>query len=130
MCGLVSIAPQRLMRLSINKNERNKLLKEMAMADVLANYGFRVHLVEEDPRRGSFDALINGVPADFKRTKSHNNIRKYASKAVKKQQARILVFQFDSDTPSIHWELTDLIQKGLPVIYFFSDRKNDVYVHL
>ena len=130
MCGYVSIAPQRLMRLKINKNERNKLLKEMAMADVLANHGFKVHLVEEDPRRGSFDALINGVPADFKRTKSHNNIRKYASKAFRKQQAKILVFQFDRDTPSIHWEITYLLQNKYPVIYFFSDRKDDVYVHL
>lgn len=43
MCGMVSIAPQRLMRLSINKNERNKLLKEMAMADVLASHGFRYY---------------------------------------------------------------------------------------
>ena len=129
MCGLVSIAPQRLMRLGINKNERNKLLKEMAMADVLAAHGYRVHLVEEDPRRGSYDALINGIPADFKRTKSHNNIRKYASKAFKKQQARILVFQFDRDVPAIHLEITALIQKGFPVIYFFSDRKDDLYAY-
>ena len=130
MQGRVSIAPQRLMRLTINKNERNKLLKELAMADVLAAHGFRVHLVEEDPRKGSYDALINGIPADFKRTKSHNNIRKYASKAFRKQQARILVFQFDQDTPSIHREITDLIRKGNPVIYFFSDRKDDLYVYL
>lgn len=73
MCGLVTIAPQRLMRLTINKNERNKLLKERAMADVLAAHGYRVHLVEEDSRTGSYDALINGIPADFKRTKSHND---------------------------------------------------------
>ena len=70
MCGLVTIAPQRLMRLTINKNERNKLLKELAMADVLAAHGYRVHLVEEDSRTGSYDALINGIPADFKRTKA------------------------------------------------------------
>lgn len=79
MCGLVSIASQRLLRLTINKHERNKLLKEIAIANVLARHGFRVHLVEEDPRTRSYDALINGVPADFKRTSSHNNIRKYAS---------------------------------------------------
>ena len=97
MCGLVTIAPQRLMRLTINKNERNKLLKELAMADVLAAHGYRVHLVEEDSRTGSYDALINGIPADFKRTKSHNNIRKYASIAVKKQHAKILVYQFDRE---------------------------------
>ena len=92
MCGLVTIAPQRLMRLTINKNERNKRLKELAMANVLAAHGYRVHLVEEDSRTDSYDALINGIPADFKRTKSHNNIQKYASVAVKKQHAKIGVF--------------------------------------
>ena len=51
MCGLVSIAPQRLKRLTINKNERNKL---------------------KDSRTGSYDALINGIPADFKRTASRD----------------------------------------------------------
>lgn len=130
MCGLVSIAPQRLKRLTINKNERNKLLKELAMADVLARHGYRVHLVDEDPRTGSYDALINGIPADFKRTASHNNIKKYASKAFHKQQAKILVFQFDRDTPSIHLEITYLIQKGYPLIYFFTDRKEELFVHL
>lgn len=130
MCGWGSIAPQRLMRLTINKNERNKLLKELAMADVLAAHGYRVHLVEEDSRIGSYDALINGIPADFKRTKSHNNIRKYASIAVKKQRAKILVFQFDRDTPSIHLEIISLIQRGYSIIYFFTDRKQELFIHL
>ena len=84
MCGMVSIALQRFQRLKINKNERNKLLKEMAMADVLAAHGFRIHLVEEDTRLVSYDALINGIPADFKRTSSHNNIKKYAKRATQK----------------------------------------------
>lgn len=123
MCGMVSIASQRFMRLTINKNERNKLLKEMAMADVLAAQGFRVHLVEEDPRAGSYDALINGIPADFKRTSSHNNIKKYASKALKRQQAKILVFQFDNDTPQIHRAVLQVATRGERIIYFFTDRK-------
>ena len=129
MCGMVSIAPQRLMRLSINKNERNKLLKEMAMADVLASHGFRVHLVEEDPRTGTYDALINGLPADFKRTSSHNNIRKYAKKAIEKQNAKLIVLQLDNDTPQIHRELFVLIRKKIPIIYFFSDRTKDLYCY-
>ena len=66
-----------MQRLTINKNERNKLLKELAIAGILARHGFHVHLVEEDSRTGSFDALVNGIPADFKRTASHNNIKKY-----------------------------------------------------
>lgn len=130
MCGLVTIAPQRLMRLTINKNERNKLLKELAMADVLAAHGYRVHLVEEDSRTGSYYALINGIPAGFKRTKSHNNIRKYASVAVKKQHAKILVYQFDRDTPAIHLEITYLIQRGYSILYFFTDRKQELFIHL
>ena len=127
MCGYVSIAPQRLMRLKINKNERNKLLKEMAMADVLANHGFKVHLVEEDPRMGSFDALINGVPADFKRTKSHNNIKKYAKRAIKQQQAKIIVFQLDAETHPIHWELEKLARKGFYILYFFTKDSRQLY---
>ena len=75
MCGLVTIAPQRLMRLTINKNERNKLLKELAMADVLAAHGYRVHLVEEDWRTvvrailiepiGEFDELAQLAPGMY-----------------------------------------------------------------
>lgn len=115
------------MRLTINKNERNKLLKELAMADVLAAHGYRVHLVEEDSRTGSYVALINGIPADFKRTKSHNNIRKYASVAVKKQHAKILVYQFDRDTPAIHLEITYLIQRGYSILYFYRQKTRIIH---
>ena len=100
MSGRVSIAPQRLTRLTIKKNERNKLLKELAIAY---------------------------VPADFKRTKSHNNIQKYASKAIHHQKAKIMVFQFDADTPAIHWEIESLVQKRIRIIYFFSDRPTEVF---
>ena len=54
------------------------------MADVLARHGYRVHLVDEDPRTGSYNALINGIPADFKRTASRDfspNRRKIIGRA-------------------------------------------------
>lgn len=127
MSGRVSIAPQRLTRLTINKNERDKLLKELDIAYVLARHGYQVHLVEEDSRTGSYDALIDGIPADFKRTKSHYNIQKYASKAIHHQKAKIMVFQFDADTPAIHWEIESLVQKRIRIIYFFSDRPTEVF---
>ncbi len=127
MCGRVTVAPQRMQRLTINKNERNKLLKELAMAGVLAYHGYNVHLVEEDPRRGSYDALVDGIPADFKRTKSHNNIQKYASKALHFQKAKLLVFQFDADTPEIHLEIDSLVRRKIRIIYFFSDRPKEVF---
>ena len=99
----------------------------MAMADVLAAHGFRIHLVEEDTRLVSYDALINGIPADFKRTSSHNNIKKYAKRATQKQQAIIIVFQLDAETHLIHWELEKLSRKGFHLLYFFTKDPKQVY---
>jgi len=127
MCGLATVAPQRMQRLTINKNERNKLLKELAMAGVLAYHGYNVHLVEEDPRRGSYDALVDGIPADFKRTASHNNIKKYVHKAIYLQKAKIIEFQLDNDTPLIHRALLQAADKGAQIIYYFTDRLTEVF---
>lgn len=110
MSGQVTIELQRLQRLSINKNERNKLLKELYMAGVLAKH--------------------NGIPADFKRTSSHNNIKKYASNAIKRQHARIIVFQLDKENPAIHKELLDLVNRAYSIIYFFSTHPDDLYSFL
>ena len=60
----------------------------------------------------------------------NKNERKYASVAVKKQHAKILVYQFDRDTPAIHLEITYLIQRGYSILYFFTDRKQELFIHL
>ena len=94
-----------MQRLTINKNERNK----------------------EDSRTGSYDALVNGIPADFKRTASHNNIKKYAKRAIQIQGAKIIVFQFDIDTPLVHRAVLQTASKGVQVIYFFTDRPSELF---
>jgi hypothetical protein len=47
---------------------------------------------------GSFDIYLNGIPADLKKTVGSGNIVKYAKKAVEKQGAQIVVFEFNNTT--------------------------------
>lgn len=113
------------------KGEQNKQLrdiynKEKSMCIVLADNGYKISHLGEISGISSSDITINGVSADLKKTKSANNIKKYAKKALDKQGANIVVFEFEEDSKEIRNELNNLKKKGKKVKYFFSG-KNKVY---
>jgi hypothetical protein len=93
------------------------------MCQNLAKNGYKVEYRETV--EGSFDILLDGSPADLKKTRSHNHILDYALKAVKKQGAEIVIFEFEANelTPGMHDELNKLKRMGIEVKYFLKDGK-------
>ena len=107
------------------KGEQNKQLleiyaKEKNMCIVLADNGYKIQHLGEISGISSSDITIDGVPADLKKTRSANNISKYAKKAIKQQGANLVVFEFENKMKEIFLELDNLKKKGVKVKYFFS----------
>lgn len=118
---------QRIEHAKISKNEWEKFKKEFEMCKVFAEGGNKIKLLAERPGVSSPDVKINDIPADLKRTSSHHNIAKYARKAVYKQGAEMVLFQFDNDTPEIHVEVMELRKAGIHGKYFFSGKEKRIY---
>ena len=119
--GYLVIENQRIAQSKINKQEKEKFKKERNMCSVLAVNGYAVEYLKDV--QGSYDILLNGVPADLKKTESHNNIVGYAKKAVYRQGAKIVIFEFDEMTGDVWCELNKMKKIGITVKYFTSASK-------
>ncbi len=124
--GFLATHRQRKDAGEVNKNERQKYEKETDMCRVFARNGYRVEHQAEQPGVSSPDVLINSLPADLKRLSSHNNIVRHAEKAVRKQGAKVVLFQFDEDTKRVHEELEKLKKKGIRTYYFFTGKEKEI----
>lgn len=124
--GYVVAHVSRVAKAGLNKQEAAKYNKELGMSRVFASAGNKIEMLEEIPRISSPDVHINGLLADLKRTKSHNNLVHYAKKAIYKQGANIVLFQFDVMTPGIRDELNKLKSFGIKCKYFITG-ENKVY---
>ena len=92
-----------------------------------ANKGYNVTILDDTSLPdGSYDALINGLKAEFKSLSSHNNIHRHASEAIKKKKAQIIAFEFTNNTPEIRRALEELAQKGYKFIYYFTENPNNI----
>jgi hypothetical protein len=121
--GYLVIDRDRIEHSKISKNENEKYNKEYAMSMTFAQNGYKIEMLKERSGLSSSDITINGIMADLKKTSSHNNIVGYAKKAVDKQGAKIVLFEFDTMTGKIHNELNKLKRLGIKVKYFTSDNK-------
>ncbi len=124
--GYVVVHRQRIKHSKINKTERAKYEKEFYMAKIFAQNGYRVEMLQEIIGYSSPDVTINGILADLKRTEGINNIVKYARKAIRRQGAEIVLFQFDNNSAKLRLELLELKSGGYKALYFFTG-KNKVY---
>jgi len=124
--GFVVVSKQRVEQGNMNKQEKEKYDKEYNMCLTLAKNGYKVEylMITE----GSFDIYLNGISADLKKTTSHNNILDYAKKAIYKQGAKIVVFEFDTMTGKIRGELNKMKRMGIKVKYFTSE--NNIVIDL
>ena len=111
----------------INKNERKKYEKELEMCQVFARSGYRIEHLPEQPGVSSPDVTINGLPADLKRVSSHNNIVRYAVKAVKKQGAKEVLFQVDTMTDEVRREFGLLKKMNIKVRYFVTGEEKTIH---
>jgi hypothetical protein len=118
---------QRIAFASQNKQERAKFKKEFNMAQVYAQNGFKIEILEEVPRVPSPDVTINGIKADLKQLSGHNNIEREAKSAVRKQGAEMVLFEFGKNTKKIQEELDKLKREGIKVYYYFTNNKTKIH---
>jgi len=77
------------------------------------------------------DVTVNGSPADLKKVGSWKQIRHHASKAINKQNAEMVVFEFLSESKELHLELLKV--KKMPwmvdkkILYYFKDRPQHIF---
>lgn len=93
------------------------------MCRVFADNGYKIEMLEERAGISSPDVNINGKLADLKSTKGAGNIVKYAHKAIKKQQAEILLFEFEQQSIEVEKELDKLRRKGINGFYYYKEEK-------
>jgi hypothetical protein len=118
--GYVVINNQRVEHSNSSKNEKAKFDKELLMTKIFAQNGHKIEMLEEIPRIASPDIRIDGILGELKRVSGHNNIVKDAKKAVRKQRAEIVLFEFDTMTHFIQSELAKLKKLGMNVKYFIT----------
>jgi hypothetical protein len=126
--GYLVIDKERIEHSKISKNEKAKFDKEYAMTMVFAQNGYRIEMLKEVPRVPSPDVTINGSKADLKHVSSHNNIVRHAKKAIQKQGAEIVLFEFENNTKKIQEELDKLKIDGIKVYYYFTGNKSKIHI--
>ena len=128
--GYIVTNRKRIEHAQTSKNETEKFQKEYEQALVFAKNGHEIEFLKGGSSVNLPDIKFDGVFADLKRTSSHNNITNYAKKAIREQNAKIVLFQFDNETEKIYLELFKLKNKyGIEAHYFFTG-KNKVYNNL
>lgn len=125
--GYIVTDLQRIEHAGLSKNERAKFNKEMSMARIFAQNGYRMELQHEQNRACFYDVKINEAKADFKCAASHNNVVKYAKKAIRDQGADMVLFQFDNETDALYKELAALKREGIKGYYFFTGREDQIF---
>lgn len=125
--GYIVTEHERIAESQVSKQELGVYRKEQDMARDLAKQGHKiVHLAEHNrPVGDRYDTLFDGVKADFKSTKSHNNIVKYGEKALEEQGADMVIFRLEEHTSKMYWELQKLKKKfpNNDILYYYEDEQ-------
>ena len=125
--GLLAVEHERIKQAKINNDEIEKYNKEHSMCQTLAVNNHIVDYLKEI--EGRYDILLDELPADLKKTKSHNHVIDYARYAVRNQGAKIVVFEFEVMTPQIHNKLNYLERRGYKIIYYTTGEKTLHYIN-
>jgi hypothetical protein len=126
--GYIVANKQRIEHSNTSKNEKAKFEKEISMSKIFAKTGYKIEMLEEMPRIPSPDIKIDGLLADLKSVSSHNNIVKDAKKAVRKQGAEIVLFEFEKETKEIYIEIKKLLRMGIHGMYYFTGRESKIHI--
>ena len=116
-----------------SKNENEIFMKEQRMGMKLASFGFQIEHLNEvtgvsSPdvrvrRHGSVCIIVHGVFADFKSTKSANNIVDYAKHAVRDQRADFIFIEFESHDRKIPARIKEMIMNNIHGYYYYRHEK-------
>ena len=118
--GYVALNRKRIEYSEVSKNEKAKFDKEFNMSRVFAENGYKIEMLEEIPRIPSPDVTINGILADLKSVSGHNNIVKYATKAIYQQGAELILFRFDMMDELILAAINALKLRKIKGMYFVA----------
>lgn len=124
--GYVVTERQRLAAAKANKQETAKYQKEKNMCLVFAKDGNKIVHLSEKTGISSADVTCNGAKADLKRTDGYQNIVKYATHAVHKQGAQMVLFQFDSWNARFAKEISNLQKAKIHGKYFITGKENEI----
>ena len=108
---------------SQKSNQEERIFEsEHRICLMYAKEGHRIkHLPDRKPNgEGTYDVICDNIKADIKKTRSTNNIIKYASRAIRKQGAEIILFEFETWSNDFRDLVDELIRKGYHGRYFVS----------
>ncbi|MEG0560898.1 MAG: hypothetical protein RR513_10355, partial [Muribaculaceae bacterium] len=103
-----------------------KYEKEKNMCINYAKAGYAIRHLGEVSGVSSSDVLCNRVKADLKSTGSHNNILKYAKKAIREQGAKIVLFEFEKFNSSFIGEISRLKQLKIKGMYYIKGQETKI----
>lgn len=121
--GYLATSWKRIKQSLKSNQETKKFDKEHQMCLTYAKNGHQIqHLPDrKENGDGTYDTLFDGFKADLKKTKSTNNILKYASRAVKNQGAQIILFEFEEWNNDFKNLIDELVRKGYHGWYCVTD---------
>ena len=123
----MAVEHERIKQAKINNDEIEKYNKERSMCQTLAVNNHIVDYLKEV--EGRYDILLDELPADLKKTKSHNHVIDYAKYAIRNQGAKIVVFEFEVMNAKILEKLKYLEQRGYKIIYYTTGEKKLHYIN-
>ncbi|MCQ2959486.1 MAG: hypothetical protein MJ198_04775 [Bacteroidales bacterium] len=97
------------------------------MCEILKLHGFHIEHLSDNKEEGTYDITLNGIPADLKRMTSSSNIVKNASYAIHKQNAQLIIFQFDKWDDSFREKVGVLKQKHIQGYYFLTSNPQRIH---
>ena len=111
--GFVVTQKERVKESEKSPQEKEKYEKEKNMCKVIADNGHIVeHLSDKKESGQTYDITIDGTPADLKCiTGGAGNIVKYATKALRKQGGKAVVFQIPSHAQEYYKAFNDAKNK-------------------
>ena len=123
--GYVVSSWERIIEAKKSNQERKKFDREHQICMNYARDGHKIKHLPDKKRndRGTYDTIFDGYKADLKKTKSTNNIIKYASRATKKQGAQIILFEFEQWNNKFRDLVDELIRKGYHGRYYVTGER-------
>lgn len=125
--GYIVTEHERIAESQVSKQALGVYRKEQDMARDLAKMGHQIeHLAENNrPKGDRYDTLFDGVKADFKSTKSNNNITKYGKKAFREQGADMVVYRLEEHAYGMLDELKNLkvLFPDKRIVYYYQDEQ-------
>lgn len=125
--GYIVTEHERIAESQVSKQALGVYRKEQDMARDLAKMGHQIeHLAENNrPKGDRYDTLFDGVKADFKSTKSNNNIAKYGKKAFREQGADMVVYRLEEHAYGMLDELKSLkvLFPDKRIVYYYQDEQ-------